>query len=294
METVLVAGATGELGRHVARALKERGYAVRALTRSAARGRELDGIADEVRVGDATRPGTIEGLCAGVDRVFSCLGQSVSTDMANRGPGYHAIDYVGNHNLIEAARGAGVRRFVYVSVFGAERYPGLAYMRAHSDVERELIASGLSYGFVKPTGFFSALSALLDMAAAGRGTLFGDGAARSNPIHDEDLAAVCAGLVARDDDAVVELGGPEALTRREMLELAFAALGKPPRIMSIPPWSVGAIATLARPFAPRVAELMAFAGAMFTNDVVAPSVGTRRLGDYYAELAARRGLVPAT
>jgi uncharacterized protein YbjT (DUF2867 family) len=285
METVLVAGGTGELGRHVAATLRRRGYRIRALTRSPERAARLREQLDEVRVGDATRPATIAGLCDGVDLVFSSLGQSVSLDAAARGPGYRAVDYVGNHNLLAEARRAGVRRFVYVSAFRAEEFPQLAYMQAHADVAAEVRASGLSYAILAPTSFFSAYAALLPIARAGRGVVFGDGTARTNPIHEADLADACADALARTESLDIPLGGPEVLTRRRIAELAFAAVGRASNVRSLPLWSVGPLAALARPFAPRLAELVAFAAAMYAVDVIAPAHGERRLAAYFKAIA---------
>jgi uncharacterized protein YbjT (DUF2867 family) len=287
METVLVAGANGVLGRHVLGILRAHGYRVRALTRSAAHGRALGDLADQVIVGDATRPETLTQACQDATLIFSCLGQSVNLDLNNRGPGYRAIDYVGNHNLITMAKAAGVRRFGYVSVFGAERFPQLAYMKAHADVAAELRASGLSYAIICPTGFFSAFDPILAMAQSGRASLIGDGTARSNPIHDADLAEVCVQALLADTNQVIEVGGPETLSRRQIIELAFTAVGKPVQISGMPVWTANAMSAVAAPFAPRVAELMAFAAAMFTSDSIAPAQGNRRLADYFAGLASR-------
>jgi uncharacterized protein YbjT (DUF2867 family) len=283
MQRVLVAGATGELGRFVVKALQARGCWVRALSRSAERAASLG--ANEVAIGDATRPEQLAQACAGIERVFSCLGQSVGADMANRGPGYHAVDYVGNHNLLVAAKQAGVERFAYVSVFKAEAFPRVAYMRAHADVAAELRASGLSYAIIQPTGFFSAFGAFFEMARRGSAVVFGSGNARTNPIDDRDLASLCCDATLADERGELAAGGPDVLTRREVIELAFAALGKPPRIMSAPAWAPFAIGAIARPLAPRIGELMAFFGAVGGQDLVAPTRGQRRLADYYAALA---------
>jgi uncharacterized protein YbjT (DUF2867 family) len=283
MSTVLVAGASGLLGRQVVRELRARGLEVRALTRSAERGRSLEALGAQIIVGDALRPETLMPALDGTAIVFSCLGQSVSLDMANRGPGYHAVDYVGNHNLIAAAKAAGVQRFGYVSVFRAELFPQLAYMRAHADVAAELRSAGLAHAIICPTGFFSAFDAILDMARSGRGSLIGDGAARSNPIHDADLAEVCVDALLDTSDCIVDVGGPEVVSRRQIVEAAFAAVKKPVKITTMPAWAAGAMATLAMPFAPRIGELMAFATTMFTTDIVAPQRGDRRIAEYFAD-----------
>jgi uncharacterized protein YbjT (DUF2867 family) len=206
-------------------------------------------------------------------------------DLSNRGPGYHQVDYVAHHHLISAAQAAGVRRFGYVSVFGAEHFPRLAYMKAHADVAAELRASRMSHAIICPTGFFSAFAPLVAMARLGRATLIGDGAARTNPIHDLDLAVVCADALLAEGNVTVEVGGPEVLTRRQIVEAAIAAAGMEARIAAIPAWLARAIAGIAGPFAPRVAELTAFGATMFTTDVVAPAYGQRRLAEYFAELA---------
>jgi uncharacterized protein YbjT (DUF2867 family) len=284
MQRVLIAGASGVLGRTVAALLRGQGYRVRALSRSPARAAAI--AADEIVIGDATRLESIATLCEGVDIVFSCLGQSVSADPANRGPGYHAIDYVGNHQLIEHASRAGVRRFVYVSVFQAEQHPRVAYFRAHADVAAELRRSGLGYAVIQPTGFFSAFSAFFEMARSGRAVVFGDGSARSNPIHDADLAAVCAEAVGDTQNRDIPVGGPEVLSRREIIELAFAASGKPVKISHAPAWAPGLIGGLIRPLAPRLGELASFLGVVSGGDFIAPAYGARRLAAFYRELAS--------
>lgn len=283
MSVVLVAGASGALGRYVVAELRARGHRVRALSRSPERAAAAG--ADEAAVGDALRPESLAAACAGAEIVFSCLGQSVGPDPANRGPGYRAIDYVANQHLIGAARRAGAARFVYVSVFRAEAYPEVAYFRAHADVAAELRRSGMGYAVIQPNGFFSAYRAFFDMAASGRGVLFGDGSARSNPIHDADLAAVCADAVESRADGDIPAGGPEVHTRRAMVELAFAALGRPARFVRAPAWAPGLLGGLIRPLAPRLGELASFLGVVSRDDFIAPAHGARRLADYYAELA---------
>jgi uncharacterized protein YbjT (DUF2867 family) len=280
---VLVAGATGELGRHVVRGLQERGHWVRVLSRSPERAARAG--PDDIVVADATKAEQLVDACKGIDRVFSCLGQSVGADMNNRGPGYHAIDYVANHNLLIAARQAGVHRMVYVSVFGAENHPNIAYFRAHADVAAELRTSGLSYAIIEPTGFFSAYKGFFDLAKSGRAFIFDDGSARTNPIHDQDLAQVCIEATLSDENRSYPVGGPEVHSRREVAELAFAALGKPAQIASAPAWAPKVFAGLAKPFAPRIAELMSFLAVVSTADFIAPAAGTRTLREYYAALA---------
>jgi hypothetical protein len=76
------------------------------------------------------------------------------------------------------------------------------------------------------------------------------------------------------------------LTRRQVVELAFAACGRPPKISRAPAWVPGLMGRLLRPLAPRLGELASFLGVVSTGDFVAPAYGSRRLADYYRELQA--------
>ncbi|MBY0373151.1 MAG: SDR family oxidoreductase [Bryobacteraceae bacterium] len=281
MERVLVAGAAGLLGRRVLSELGERGYRRRALCRNAARARDIE--SEEIVSGDLLSPAAAEEAVRDIDMVFSCVGQTVSADLSIRGPGYRAVDIPANLNLLEAAKRAGVRRFVYVSVLRAEEFPDCAYLDAHAQVARAVRESGLSYGILEPTGFFSAFRALLEMAAKDQAVVFGSGAARSNPIADEDLAKVCAEAIASRENLRVEAGGPEILTRREITERAFRAIGKPARVRTVPLTLPRVMAKISRWPAPRVADLMEFLDVLSANDFVAPARGEGKLGDYLAE-----------
>jgi uncharacterized protein YbjT (DUF2867 family) len=241
--------------------------------------------ADEVVIVDALRTRSLGRIADGVDAVFSCLGQTVSADLFIRRPGYLEVDLPGNLNLLRAATGAGVGRFVYVSVFGAERFPGVAYLDAHAQVAQAVKASGLSYAILEPTGFFSAFKEILNMARSNRALLFGDGRARSNPIHEGDLAEVCVDAIEAGESMVVQAGGPAVHTRREIIELAFRALGKPPKITTLPLWFPGAVGRSAMWLAPRIGELMCFLQVLSGHDFAAPVRGTLQLADYFVEHA---------
>jgi uncharacterized protein YbjT (DUF2867 family) len=281
-ERILVAGATGALGRAVVRELQARGHTVRALVREPARAVGLG--ADEVHAADALDAAALRGACEGVRRVFSCLGASMSPSARER-RSYVAVDVPANANLLTEARRAGVARFVYVSVFHAPERRDIAYCRAHEEVVDRLRASGLDWGVVRPTGFFSALAELVDMARRGPLPELGDGLARSNPIHEADLARVCADVLEQSGPTEVDVGGPEVLTRRQMAERAFAALGRPARLRRMPTGVASAAGWLLQPFHPRLAQLAAFVSAIHQQDLIAPVHGQRTLGDYFRERA---------
>lgn len=269
---ILVAGATGELGRAVAGELTRRGHRVRALAR-----RGVPGV--DVRIADALKPSTLRGSCDGVEAVFSCVGASTLPAFSRGWRKFTRFDTPANLHLLAESRRAGVRKFVYVGVAAADRLAHLDYVRAHELVVAALRSSGLEYAVIKPTGFFSAFAGMLPMARKGSLPIFGNGTARTNPIHEADLAGICADAIERGSGEE-EVGGPEALTRRRIAELAFEAVGLPAVLRTAPEIPVRAAAFLLRPFHPRIAHLIPFYIDVWKLDHVAPMRGSRRLGEY--------------
>jgi uncharacterized protein YbjT (DUF2867 family) len=287
---VLVAGATGSLGREVVRELKQRGHRVRAIGRSEKRLVGLSGLADELYVADALRPETLPGAFDGVDRVYSCMGASVIPMPRYGGQTFSKIDWPANRNLVHAAVAAGVEKFVYVSVFGAERLPRMDFVRGHELVVEELRRSRLSYSVLRPTGFFSAMEEILQVASMGMIPEFNGGSARTNPIHEADLAEACVDAFDMPAGYEADIGGPEALTRREIAALAMQAIGKEARHVRVP---VGLLRFGGRAYrlvSPRVGHLMTFIAEILVDDFVAPCHGTRRIGDYFFRRAAELGM----
>jgi uncharacterized protein YbjT (DUF2867 family) len=224
-------------------------------------------------------------VCWGAETVISVAGQSTLSRRLPDRRGFHEVDYKGNARLLEAAEAAGVGGFLYLSVFNAARLRGLEYVDAHERVIERLRASDLEATVVRSNGFFSAYRELLELAAAGRRIpLFVGGATRSNPIHEADLAVACLEAL-ESAEAQVDVGGPEALSRREEVELAFAAVGREPRTRSVRPWMAKATAATLRPLDRRRAASLAFLAAINSIDMVAPGHGRRRLTEYFAEHA---------
>jgi uncharacterized protein YbjT (DUF2867 family) len=285
-ELVLVAGATGRLGYEVVRELKEQGYRVRALARNARRLESVRYLSDEICVADALRPKTLPAAFAGVDRVFSCLGASVIPMFRYGRRSFSAVDYPANKNLVDAAAAAGVRKFVYVSVFGADRLPQMDFIRGHERVVDALRASGLDYSVLRPTGFFSSMEEILLVASRGLLPEFAGGTARTNPIHEADLAALCVDAFHVPQGWERDVGGPDALTRREIAQLAWMAVGKEGRTVRVPVGVLRAAGRLLRPLNPRVGHLMTFIAEILVEDFVAPPFGVHRISDYFAERAA--------
>jgi uncharacterized protein YbjT (DUF2867 family) len=269
----------------VVRECKARGYRVRAMSRSAERLQAVRMLADEICAADAMRPETLAPALEGVDIVFSCLGASVVPLPCYGRETFTRIDWPANRNLVEAAVAARARKLVYVSVYGAHKLPRMDFIRGHELVVESLRESGLDYSVLRPTGFFSAMDEILLVASRGLLPEFAGGAARTNPIHEADLAHACVEAFRWPAGSERDIGGPDALTRREIAQLAWQALGKEARAVRVPVHALRAAGRLFRPFNPRVGHLFTFIAEILVEDFVAPCYGTRRIADYFAEKA---------
>lgn len=284
---LVVAGATGALGGAVVELAKQRGWQVTVLGRSREKLAEL-GAHDAIVISDLDKnggltPELVERL-RGHDCVFSCLGASVHPN-AGGSRTYTQVDTPCNRALIEATKQAKVPKFVYVSLANAKPLLHLDYVKAHEEVVAALKSSGLNYAVVRPTGFFSAFAPIFEMARKGAVPLMGTPEeAKTNPIDDRDLAEVCLEAV-ESDFGDQEVGGPEVLSRLELVERAFAALGKPVKTRKLPDGVVHFMSTLIKPFNPRLANITKFYLAVSREDCVAPVRGSRSISDYFGQLA---------
>ena len=214
MKKFLVTGATGYLGRYVIKELKKQGYWIRALARNAAKLESLSEYIDEKFIGEVTNSKSLQGICKDVDIVFSSIGITKQKDNL----AYMDVDYQGNMNLLEESIKEGISKFIYVSVFNAEKMKNLKGIQAKIRFEEKLKKSGLDYSIIYPNGFFLDMLEYLKMAKKGKGYVFGSGEYRINPIHGEDLAEVCVNA-ATGDEKEINVGGPDILTHNEILTI---------------------------------------------------------------------------
>lgn len=251
---VLVTGATGFMGSALVRFLVEQGHQVRALARRSCTSSligEAGKLGIELAWGDVVDLEAMQAAVDGADSIFHLAAQRDvwGLDEAN----YERVNVQGTRHLLEAARSAGVRCFVYCSSVGVARYPGnlhadesLPYAEASSQVayhctkaqaEREVLAAAwqgnvpalvvrpvITYGPGDRTGMITQLLARLE-----RGTFFLVGNGRNHV----DLAYVgdmVKGMALAWEQGrigqVYILSGPRPVTMWEVLTAAHAVLGK--------------------------------------------------------------------
>jgi len=290
IKKVLVAGASGYLGRYAVKEFKERGYQVRALVRdpekiktSGAHGEPaIQDMIDEIVIGDITNPESIKGICKDIDIVFSALGLTAPHPEHTS----NDVDYLGNKRILDQALSEKVSRFIYVSVFNQDKMPEIPSIKAHERFVTDLKQSGISWAVIRPNGYFSDMGRFFSMAQSGHIFMIGEGEKKINPIHGADLAKICVDAVD-GECREIPAGGPDIYTFREAMEMVFNACGKTPWITPLPFWLAEGGLMVTGLFNRNLADLFSFAIEALKFDHVAPAYGTRHLKDFFTELAPK-------
>lgn len=278
---ILLAGASGYLGRHIAAELQERKYPAKIVVRNTNK-IPPDSGGLEVLVAEVTRAETLTGIMNDVETVISTVGITKQKD----GLAYMDVDYQANLNLLHEAERAGVKKFIYVSAFNADKLVRLKMAYAKEKFVEALKNSTLEYCIVRPNGFFSDMAEFMKMAKKGKVELFGDGSFRMNPIDGKDLAELCVNAIGSDEKEI-EAGGPEVLTHKEIAVLAFNTLGKEVKISFMPDWVRRMVLWFARSFtSSKSYGPLEFFFTVLAMDMVAPRFGTHSLKNYFEEIKA--------
>ena len=208
MNTILVTGATGNIGRPLVMLLAAKGMNVRAVTR------------DPVRAALPAGVEAVESAIAGVagSRAVFLNSRALQDDLGG---------------TVEAAREAGVGRLVALSAINADddfaRQPSRVRGDRNKEVEELAVGSGLEWVSLRPTVFASNFAGMWGPQLRAGDVVGGPFAEASiAPIVDADIAAVAAAALL-DDDLVgrrIPLTGPEALTNAELVETIGAVLGR--------------------------------------------------------------------
>ena len=233
----LVVGATGLLGHDICRQLREAGRPVRAMVRPTSdqsRRANLERLGVELAEGDLKDPASLARACIGVQSVISTASSTLSRQP---GDSIDSVDRDGQLALVEAARQAGVGHFVFVSFRDnpAIQYPLTAAKRA---VEQALKTSGMSYTILHASYFMEIwLTPALGFDAVNRKVrYYGDGTQPISWISYRDVARAAAASVidSAARNMVVELGGPQAFSQRDVVRMFEEAGGGEFATESIP------------------------------------------------------------
>lgn len=225
---VFVAGGTGFVGWHLIRELRRNGHTVVVLTHSRARGPE-PGI--DIARGDVTDPVSVGAAVWGCDAVINLVG--IIREFPAKGITFDQLHIQATRNVVDAAKEAGIRRYLQMSALGTRKDAVSKYHQTKYAAEEYVRASGLDWTIFRPSLIFGPKDAFVNMLA-GQVRKFpiipviGDGSYRMQPIHADDVARCFVHALGMPETVgqIYELCGSDRFSFVELLNLVARTLGK--------------------------------------------------------------------
>lgn len=281
MTKVLLFGATGHLGKEIAKEVKKQGYDLTVVVRNKDKAKELSGITNQAVIVEVINVDSVSTVCNGFDVVISALGKSVSPNDKSK-PSFRDIDLNANSTILTEAKKAGVKKFIYVSAFQAENYLHLEYFKVHHEFSEKLKQSGINYSIIKPPAIFSAFIDVIDMARKGKLMNIGKGEHLTNPIFEGDLAEVCVNSI-KETNATIEAGGAYVYSRAQLNEIIQKEVAPGKKIRSAPIGLIKAMLPIMGLFDKNTYHKFSFFIEVMQHDTIAPTVGKKKFEDYIRE-----------
>ena len=232
---ILVVGATGLLGTRVCERLRAEGQPVRALVRRTSdpdKVNALRSLGCELAIGDLKEPPQIETACKGITAVVSTASSTLSRQ---QGDSIESVDLHGQLSLADAAKTAGVRRFIYAS-FRDDPTVQYPLTEAKRSVERAI--ADFDFTSIQASWFMEVwLSPALGFDYVhGKVRLYGSGSKPISWVSYRDVAEFCVApaLNSVAGRSVIAVGGPEPLTPAEVVRIFEEESGRPFEVETIP------------------------------------------------------------
>lgn len=233
---ILVVGATGSLGGAITQTLLAQGKPVRILARPPSNYAPLVDRGAHVVLGDLKDPASLIPACQGVDTVIT----TANSVLRGGDDNVENVDLKGNRHLIDAAKRAGVKHFIFVSTQIADSHSPDPFLAAKGATEEYLIASGIPYTIIAANAFMEVWVAMVVGMPALQGqpvTCVGNADTKHSFISAADVTAFTVAAVdnpaARNQRLV--LGGPEPLSFRDAAMTYARVLGRPVQVNVVNP-----------------------------------------------------------
>ena len=232
---VFLTGATGFVGRNMLKRLLAENHSVRALVREPQKASALAGERVELVAGDVTEGTGLDQGMRGCEAAMHLVGIIVEKGKST----FERVHHIGTCNVVEAAKRAGVKRFVQMSALGARADGPAGYQVTKWKGEEEVRRSGIPFCILRPSlifgegdGFVSQMIQTMRSAPLFR-PVPGDGNPKFRPIFIDDVTAcfVRALTVEAATNQTIELGGADELTLNSVLtEIARCAGVRKPAV----------------------------------------------------------------
>jgi NADH dehydrogenase len=231
---IAVTGAFGYSGRYITERLLQNGHEVITLTNSLSRPNPFGSkvTAFPFNFGE---PGKLCDSLRGIDALINTYWVRFDHRLFT-----HRQAVENTKILFSAAKEAGVKRIVHVSITNPDSTSALPYFRGKAELESSLKGMGISYCILRPTVLFGKEDVLINNIAWSLRHfplmgVFGKGNYRLQPIYVDDLARAAAQKVSENHDEVIEAIGPETFTYRELVARISKAINVKRPIVSVPP-----------------------------------------------------------
>jgi uncharacterized protein YbjT (DUF2867 family) len=231
---LLLTGATGLVGSALLPRLTASGRPVRCLVRDPRRlGAER--VRVQLALGDLSDPPSFRNALRGVDTVVH-LAAAIRDQP---GGSIEELNAVATWRMVQAARAAGVQRFVFFSAQSASAHNRVRFMRAKALAERAVAESSVPHTIFAPSIVYAPgdvfLTLLERLALLPAVPISGSGRALFQPIWAEDVADCVMAALERPDGAErYELSGPDTLSYDAIVELVLRAAGRPRPLVHVP------------------------------------------------------------
>lgn len=232
-DTHVITGAFGFSGKYIAKLLLEKGYHVRTLTNSTNWHNSFDKNIQTYPY-NFDKPDKLVQNLQGASVLYNTYWVRF-----NYADFKHSTAVENTLILFEAAKKAGIKRIVHISITNPSEDSPLEYFRGKAVLENALINSGISYAILRPTVLFGEEGILINNIAWMLRkfpvfAVFGDGNYKLQPIYVGDLAKLAAAQGSEEENRIINAIGPETFTFRDLVEKIRESIGKRTPIICVP------------------------------------------------------------
>jgi uncharacterized protein YbjT (DUF2867 family) len=244
-ESILLVGSSGNIGGKALELLLKHGKAA-AITAFDKKEPRIKSLPPEVKVlhgaeADITDPDAVARATKGASIVVCAVGVPRFTAPGEKKLTPFELEQQGVQHLVDAAKKEGVKQIIYISALGVARGDNIpSFHHAHvakKNAEQLIMASGIPYTILRPSGYFFDFRDLLAAAIAGRYHVVNEGDNKVQPLHQNDVAAILTASINRQNvfNKIIPLGGPEIFSYMAMGQLFGRILKQNVNVIQLAP-----------------------------------------------------------